>query len=107
MKINEEGDDLGTLIYYCRNCGNEEKNINLNNLCISTYEQVSSQKTSKINEFTKYDPTLPHSYNIKCPREDCVSNTKDVQSDVIYIRVDDINMKYMYLCVHCNINWIP
>jgi len=25
--------------------------------------------------------------------------------EVIYIRYDDVNMKYVYLCVHCNTTW--
>ena len=25
--------------------------------------------------------------------------------EVIYIRYDDINMKYVYLCVHCDTTW--
>ncbi len=110
MKINddENSDEQGKLIYYCRNCGHEETNVHLGNLCISKYEASISQKSSKINEYTKYDPTLPHSHTIKCPNEQCLSNEKDgAMSDVIYIRVDDINMKYMYLCVYCNTNWMP
>ena len=110
MKINddEKSEELGKLIYYCRNCGHEETNVNLHNLCISRYEENNAQKTNKINEYTKYDPTLPHSHTIKCPNEECVSNGKvGAMSDVIYMRVDDINMKYIYLCVYFNTNWMP
>jgi DNA gyrase/topoisomerase IV subunit B len=28
-----------------------------------------------MNEFTRYDPTLPHIHNIKCPNGECPSNT--------------------------------
>ena len=102
MKVTEEG----SLIYYCRNCGNEEKNVITTNLCISSYEE-NKQKTNKLNEYTKYDPSLPHVYNIKCPKEDCPSNKKDAKSDVIYIRSDDVQMKYIYLCVFCESSWKP
>jgi rubrerythrin len=27
------------------------------------------------------------------------------EREVIYIRYDDINMKYVYLCVHCDTTW--
>ncbi len=111
MKIDDDDNspEKGKLIYYCRNCGHEETNVNIHNLCISRYEDNVTQKTSKINEFTKYDPTLPHSHTIKCPNEKCASNKEvdSASSDVIYIRIDDINMKYMYLCVYCNTNWMP
>jgi DNA-directed RNA polymerase subunit M/transcription elongation factor TFIIS len=110
MKINddEKSENQGQLIYYCRNCGHEESNVNLKNLCISVYEDNATSKTNKFNSYTKYDPTLPHSHTIRCPNDVCPSNsTPGSPSDVIYIRVDDINMKYMYLCTFCEKNWMP
>ena len=56
MKIKE--DDTEALIYYCKNCGMEEDNLVLTNLCVSrTEEGNSTQKTNKINEYTIHDPT--------------------------------------------------
>lgn len=109
MKISEEPESEGKLIYYCRNCGYEETNVNLKNLCISKYGSDEIKKSNKINEYTKYDPTLPHSHTIKCPNYKCISNDEkgSASPDVIYIRIDDINMKYMYLCVYCNTKWMP
>lgn len=34
-----------------------------------------------------------------------VGNDIQNNQEVIYIRYDDINMKYVYLCVHCNTTW--
>ena len=63
-------------------------------------------KNIHINKYTKYDPTLPHMSTIKCPNLNCSSNKKSnsVASDVIYLRYDDKNMKYVYLCCHCDEN---
>ncbi len=37
---------------------------------------------------------------------DVVGNKDDkVQREVIYLRYDDINMKYIYLCPHCDTIW--
>jgi DNA-directed RNA polymerase subunit M/transcription elongation factor TFIIS len=99
--------DEKSLYYFCRNCGDEKNNVILDDLCISSYKEKKNQVFSKINEYTKYDPTLPHSHTIRCPNQECKSNTGLVESDVIYLRVDDINMKFMYLCVNCDINWSP
>lgn len=99
-------DDKDVLVYYCRNCGNEKNDVSIENLCVSTYEDMTQKKT-KINEFTKYDPTLPHSHTIKCPNPRCKTNTGEAVSDVIYIRVDDQNMNYIYLCTSCDYNWKP
>jgi DNA-directed RNA polymerase subunit M/transcription elongation factor TFIIS len=98
-----------SLFYFCRNCGDEKGDVILEDeLCISSYEEKPKQTFSKINEYTKYDPTLPHSHTIRCPNQECKSNKDNgVNSDVIYLRVDDINMKFMYLCVNCDISWTP
>ena len=58
-----------------------------------------------INEYTKLDPTLPRCNNIPCPNDNCVCNTEDKENNVIYIRYDDINLKYMYLCTYCDTTW--
>ena len=106
MKIKE--DETEALIYYCKNCGMEEDNLVLTNLCVSRTEEVNStQKTNKINEYTIHDPTLPHIYTMKCPNDQCEVYSKDKKQDVIYMRVDDVNMKYLYLCTVCETKWAP
>ena len=27
------------------------------------------------------------------------------KAEIIYIRYDDVNMKYIYLCTHCDTKW--
>ena len=198
LKIQDENGVIGdTLIYYCRNCGHEDKTLSTTNICVSDIQLRTSEKkyTHIVNEYTKYDPTLPRINTIKCPNQDCLSNghgqaggqvggqgqgqaggatgttkikiartkkatatdvknveqaaEKAVQAsqqaqaslalaeanlatimaeeqlaeeeeeqeeqsadptqannrEVIYIRYDDINMKYVYLCVHCDTTW--
>ena len=60
-----------------------------------------------INKYTKLDPTLPRVSNILCPNPDCATNKdKDKeQREIISIRYDDTNMKYVYLCSTCNTVW--
>ena len=121
LKISEEEKDK--LIYYCRNCGHEDSNITDENVCVlkTIIQQKSQRHQQVINEYTKYDPTLPRINTIKCPNQSCTSNqvteetdpdqenfskTKDSQArEVIYIRYDDINMKYIYMCAKCNTMW--
>ena len=139
LKISDNEGEENALIYYCRNCGNEDKSIIADNVCVSeTQLRRSEQKfTFMVNEYTKYDPTLPRINMIKCPNQECSSNTaaggagstkntqqataqataataaavveseseQQQQREVIYIRYDDINMKYIYLCVHCDTIW--
>ena len=113
MKIvNPEPDSDDTekkLIYFCKSCGNEVKIIdNLANFKVFKMNNENKSKDIHINEYTKYDPTLPHVSTIKCPNFKCLSNTNSekYKQDVIYLRYDDKNMKYMYLCCNCDENWI-
>ncbi len=196
LKISDEDGNIGdTLIYYCRNCGHEDTSLSTSNICVSDMQLLSSEKkyTHIVNEYTKFDPTLPRINTIKCPNQECSSNgfaggvgksataeekaskaatkaaekaTKAAEKaskaaekavskagpskkgqtkktglsqvleeqaqaemeatiaaedaeqaqaqnetsgennrEVIYIRYDDTNMKYVYLCVHCDTTW--
>jgi len=63
-----------------------------------------------VNEYTKLDPTLPRVKNIPCPNASCITKTTDgesktVENDVIYLRYDDANLKYVYICANCNTVW--
>lgn len=105
--IRLSNDDANQLIYYCRNCGHEDSNLTVDNLIV-TNSQFQNNKTqmSHINKYTKLDPTLPRIKHILCPHPECSTNTgKDSEREIIYIRYDDVNMKYIYLCSTCDIVW--
>lgn len=105
MKKNDEK----KLIHYCKHCDYEDnKLIETKNMKVFEYCAKDNQNNISINEYTRFDPTLPHMKTIKCPNLECpANNNKEIEQDVIYIRVDDQNMKYMYLCFHCNSSWNP
>ena len=107
IRVSEENEDdtSDSLVYYCRNCGNSESNI-IESICVSKIQiKRSEQKImNTVNEFTKMDPTLPRLDNIPCPNQECPSNN-DSDKEVIYIRYDDTNLKFIYLCVHCDKIW--
>ena len=103
----QQTEEANKLIYYCRNCGNENDTLSANNICVSsTAIKRDQQKYSTIiNEFTKRDPTLPRTKTIRCPNQKCPSNNNDKEREVLYIRYDDTNMKYIYMCAHCDTKW--
>jgi len=136
LKIKDDDDDVDSniLIYYCRNCGHEDTTLSAESICVSDTQFRRSEQnfTHIVNEFTKFDPTLPRINTIKCPNHECISNTASMADgggsssnkkknekktdldmsdkdnngrEVIYIRYDDVNMKYVYLCVHCDTTW--
>ena len=102
-------DDETQLIYYCRKCGNENTTITEDNVVVSKKIIVKKEQRFNhiINKYTKLDPTLPRITNIKCPNKDCNSNKEDtdVKNEIIYMRYDDTNMKYVYICVNCDTIW--
>lgn len=101
--------DSNKMIYYCRNCGHTDENIMDEGVCVlNTQLKKGGQSFNHIiNKYTKLDPTLPRIYNVKCPNNQCKTNadTNPKTSEVIYIRYDDDNMKYLYVCVECDATW--
>ncbi len=72
---------------------------------INLQQNVSEGYKVILNEFTRLDPTLPHVKNIKCPNEECRSNTGSSDRDVIYMKYDAVNLKYLYICNVCEQHW--
>ena len=103
--IRISNEDPNKLIYYCRNCGHEETSLNVSNVNISSIQVKNESQLNYINKYTKLDPTLPRIKEILCPNPECTTNTKETPREIIYIRYDDINIKYVYLCSTCDIVW--
>ena len=105
IRINT--DDPNSLIYYCSKCGNEDKILASQNICVSKIQVKKTKQTFSnfVNKYTKLDPTLPRVNNILCPNESCPTTTHKKDREIIYIRYDDTNMKYIYLCSTCDNVW--
>jgi DNA-directed RNA polymerase subunit M/transcription elongation factor TFIIS len=106
IRIDEESGSK--LIYYCRKCGNENSTLTESNVCVSKtsfHKDDSHSFTHIINDYTKFDPTLPRFNSVLCPNADCTTNTKGKEREIIYIRYDEVNLKYMYLCSTCDTTW--
>ena len=118
IELNKNKTD--SLIYYCRNCGNKNDKLieELNNFCVSKTHIIkdTNQYKNVINEYTHLDPTLPRvKFNMICPNAECDSNKGNDESkdsddnkkekEIIYLRYNDKNMKYVYLCGVCKTHW--
>jgi DNA-directed RNA polymerase subunit M/transcription elongation factor TFIIS len=107
IRLSEE--DPNSIVYYCRNCGHENKNISLDSVTISktSFKHNKQKYNSIINKYTKMDPTLPRINTIKCPNQTCSSNEtgKEKEREIIYLRYDDINMNFVYMCSTCDTVW--
>ena len=109
LYISIDETDTNKLIYYCRNCGEKDYSITEEGVCIlnSQLKKGEQKFNHIINKYTKLDPTLPRIYNIKCPNNSCKSNSSSEKEypEIIYIRYDDNNLKYLYLCCDCDNIW--
>jgi DNA-directed RNA polymerase subunit M/transcription elongation factor TFIIS len=89
----------------CRNCGFQEEEKGGLVLEMDLKEKTSEGYKILMNEFTTQDPTLPHVNTIKCPNTECDSNISGKERDVIYLKYDTVNMKFLYICNICNKRW--
>ena len=108
INANEEEEDLDEapieetkLVYYCKNCDESYDRINQNN-CVYhvSYALDDIKRENVVNKFIVNDPTLPKAFGIKCPNDDCPAKNK--KQNIVYIKNDDKNMKYIYICVECH-----
>ena len=105
MVTDESAEQRPTgIIHYCKNCGFEVPRPENTPFCIHTSMQDESMKYSVfLNPNIKHDPTLPH-VSIPCPNQDC-NKDEEAEDDVIYMKYDHANMKYIYFCTHCEHFW--
>lgn len=107
LKISSE--DSNQLSHYCRNCGYIDNTIQTEGTTIlqSHYKEEELNIQHIVNPYTKFDPTLPRIYNIPCPNSACKTNEHDSKTpvEIIYLRYDDANLKYIYLCSTCDTTW--
>ena len=112
--IRLSGENNDVLTYYCRNCGNENSSLSVkDSLCVSKSLIKGKANSYKhfVNEYTKLDPTLPRINKLTCPNKECITNNKTseegskVKNEIIYLRYNDTDMKYIYLCCNCDHVW--
>ena len=100
-------DHVDKLLYYCRHCGNEESDLQTSDMCVmrTPINRSDEKYIHVVNQYTKSDPTLPRIKSIKCPNQECASINGEKENEVIYVRYDDVNIKYIYICAHCDTMW--
>lgn len=89
----------------CRNCGHVQSETP--GLVMETVYKAKGSESYKtiLNDYTIKDPRLPHVKNLLCPNDSCPTNTSGAEKDVIYIKYDSSNMKFIYVCTKCKTNW--
>ena len=95
--------EIPQLYLYCKSCQNKIEYKG--NLIYNNDHNIDLSESINNNKFLNYDITLPHikSENIKCPNSECKSivNEPPLPSDILYIKYNKSDMKYIYTCNHC------
>lgn len=104
LKIDK--DDSDQLSYFCRFClfkkpAEQEAMTQILNTHVHNREVNFNHI---INKYTKFDPTLPVMENAVCPDIECRKNTQQ-KDRVLYMRYDEENLKYLYICTKCDKFW--
>ncbi len=93
------------VIKVCKSCGNnvkmDDKVLSINN---DTKVSIDKSDIINANPFITHDITLPtirDNKNIQCKNELC--NAEEI--NIKYIKYDEENMKYLYICNHCGCKW--
>lgn len=102
IKSNEE--NPFDVKYYCKNC-TFEKPLSTGMVIQNRYDNTTNVNyKSIINKNIVHDPTIPHIDNIPCLNSQC-TKPEDQGNDVMYIKVDNINLKFIYYCTYCKHYW--
>jgi DNA-directed RNA polymerase subunit M/transcription elongation factor TFIIS len=124
--LHIDADQPNILKMKCRYCENEEDVVD-STIFVNTYFNRQEKSIANfVNKYTKYDPTLPRVNHILCPNEHCLTNhhlkehehdnenkeeeqeneeNNSTTKEIIYIRYDHDNLKYLYLCSTCDTCW--
>ena len=57
-----------------------------------------------LSQYIAYDHTLPRTDKIPCINKTC-QRPESSKEEVIYLKYDSINMKFLYYCSHCGMFW--
>tara|TARA_B100001094_G_scaffold329648_1_gene392847 strand:- start:1584 stop:1967 length:384 start_codon:yes stop_codon:yes gene_type:complete len=114
-------------INFCENCNNilytyiddKDKLFNGCKVCLTVQEaSISKLKTTKekidIGDIINRNPYLlddntlsvtENPKNIKCPNEDCKTNTSSEKFSFISYKYNVDELKFLYKCTTCNHSW--
>jgi len=102
-KEKEKEAKVDKLQHFCRNCGHTTDITTSVVFRQDGGTNTSFEPSNYLNELSKYDPTLPVA-KISCP---CAGANAGAGAgaglkDAVYVRYDNSNMKYLFMCNTCN-----
>jgi DNA-directed RNA polymerase subunit M/transcription elongation factor TFIIS len=100
-------DEENNLSKYCKHCSfiKKEQDSKCIKISDTKYSQDDLLYYQNINKYLRHDPTLRRirDINITCKNQEC--NIEKDKQQILYIKYDNKNMKYFYVCDHCGFIW--
>ena len=101
--------DEKTLVHVCKICGYQEDFQNKSS-CIysSKFSKFDVSTFLNQNKYITHDKTLPsikNNENITCPNDECLTNNEGIEKSFKYIKYDEDQLKFMYVCETCGQSW--
>lgn len=121
MRITNNDNPNKILNLECNNCG-YKKNIDVSKepqyKCVF-YNNLNIKRIKIDQRNIQYldkDPTIPHVDNIPCPNNNCPTNKKIsnpeiltgepvIKNDILYIKLNDNDLTFLYQCCNCKHTW--
>lgn len=103
--VNER--DNGDFFFKCVKCNAiDETDVDSKSLVVSRTEYLRAQSglQTLATPFVHDDPTIPHISSVACPSAEC-TKPPDSRNDVLYIKRDVNDMRFVYSCAHCRHSW--
>lgn len=111
----------GSMQYHCKNCtltvtaNDAEDSASTptstpaptstpTSTCVIDNNYMDDFHKQYITPYIAHDPTLPRTHTINCINETCGRPASKPQ-EVIYVKYDPVNLKYLYCCCHCGTFW--
>jgi hypothetical protein len=98
-------DEKQNLKFHCKFCNNIQEIDDTKPKLISS---ISFKDDTSIDKWIKpdieKDVTLPRVNNIKCVNDKCSKDEKD-KNEIILVRYNKTDVKFVYYCVYCKKFW--
>jgi DNA-directed RNA polymerase subunit M/transcription elongation factor TFIIS len=93
-------------LYLCTRCNKKENISDIKNINIEFNKEMCLKEIINTNPYLHLDNTLPtlNNQNIKCINSNCQSH-KENKTDIKYIKYDEQNIKFIYICNVCGQKW--
>lgn len=117
-----DGGQGSQMSYHCKNCGSMQRvtgDGKHESICVLETRLGADTAGGGgykryMTPYLKHDPTLPRATDIRCPNPTCLSNggapaskedAQNRQHEVIVVKYDRENMRYLYCCETCDTFW--